>query len=101
MSTSRSSRRRLSAESLARLTRSASEVEHAALRERLVPDVVVVVLDRPLLRGFAFRRREVREVHVAIRREIRIEHDVVEALRGDDFDGRHTADRLGDLALAA
>ncbi len=76
-----------------------AEIEHAPLGERLVPHVVVVVLDRPLARGFAFRRREIGEVHVAVRREIGVEHDVVKALRRDDLDGRHAGDRLRDRAL--
>ena len=98
MSTSKSSRRRLSSGELRAAHALGAQVEHAALGERLVPDLVVVVLDRPFARGFAFRRREVREVHVAVRREIRVEHDVVKALRGDDLHGRHAADRLGDDA---
>ena len=75
-----------------------AQIEHAALGERLVPDFVVVMLDGPLTRGFAFRRREIREVDVAVRREIRVEHDVMEALCGDDLDGRHAGDRLGHFA---
>jgi hypothetical protein len=71
-----------------------AEVEQTALGERLVPDLVVVVLDRPLARGLALRRREVREVDVAVCGEARVEHDVVEALRRDDFDGRHACDGL-------
>ena len=76
-----------------------TEVQHASLRERLVPDLVVEVLDRPFLCGFALRRCEVGEVDVAVLGELRVEHDVVEALRRSDLHRRHAGDRVRHFAV--
>ncbi len=76
-----------------------ADVEHAALGERLRPDVLVEVLDRPLPGFLALGRREIGEIDEPVGGEVRIEHDVVEALRGDDLDRRDARDRRGHLAV--
>ncbi len=59
------------------------DLHRPPLGERLGPDALVEELDRPDRRRFAFRRREVGEVERPVAREVGIEQQVVQALRGD------------------
>ena len=76
-----------------------ADVHRAPLGERLRPDAFVEVLDRPEPGRLAARRREIGEIEQPVAGEIRVEHDVVQALRADDLDARHAGNRQRDHAV--
>jgi hypothetical protein len=73
-----------------------SELHCPAFGERLGPDALVEELDGPRRRRLTLRRSEVREVQRPIFREVGIEDDVVQTLRGDGLHSRHPCQRCGD-----
>ena len=72
------------------------DVHRPAFGERFGPDLFVEGLEGPHAGRLAARRREVGEVEHPVAGEVRIEHDVVQALRADHLDAGHAGNRQRD-----
>ena len=82
----------LSALRRARAARLHPDLHQATLRQRFGPDVLVDEVQRPGAGRLSRRRREVGEVERAVAREVRVEHHIVEPLRGGLLHRRHAGD---------